>query len=121
MRYNHSVVVLMEGHEEWAQDLLKGFSWGHAFFDVNGTLLARYAECVDAEEVGKVQEEWLARLEREWVESREGGEGDEWAGGNPNRPHEQERSEEDEDEGEEEEEEEEEEEDKEEDTTTKEH
>lgn len=96
----------MEGHEEWARELLNGFSWGHAFFDVNGTLLARYAECADAEEVGRVQEEWLATLEREWVESREGGEGDEWAGGNPNRRHKEEESEEDEDDGEEEEEEE---------------
>jgi len=65
---------------------LNGFSWGHAFFEVNRGLLERYAQCQDAEEVGKVQEEWLAKLEREWTESREGKEDDdEWAGGNPNR------------------------------------
>ena len=65
---------------------MQGFSWGHAFFEVNGGLLEKYAQCQDAEEVGKVQDAWLARLEREWAESREDkGDEDEWAGGNPNR------------------------------------
>lgn len=74
------------GHTDWAEQVLQGFSWGHSFFEVNGGLLERYAQCQDAEEVGKVQEAWLARLEREWTESREDkGDQDEWAGGNPNR------------------------------------
>lgn len=65
---------------------MEGFSWGHAFFQVNGGLLEKYAQCKDAGEVGKVQEEWLARLEKEWVEKRQtGDEDDEWAGGNPNQ------------------------------------
>jgi|SRR5277367_4132145 len=71
---------------DWAEQVLEGFSWGHAFFEVNKGLLERYAECKDAEEVVKVQEAWLAQLEKEYAESREVNDDvDEWAGGNPNR------------------------------------
>jgi len=71
---------------DWAEQVLEGFSWGHAFFEVNKGLLERYAECKDAEEVVKVQEAWLVRLEKEYAESREvKDDEDEWAGGNPNR------------------------------------
>jgi rRNA small subunit aminocarboxypropyltransferase len=85
LRYPPADAELIIGHNEWAEQVLAGFSWGHAFFEVNGLLLERYAACEDAEGVGNVQEEWLARLEREWKERRETKEGeDEWAGGNPN-------------------------------------
>jgi pre-rRNA-processing protein TSR3 len=78
--------VLMVGHTEWGEQLLEGFSWGHAFFEVNGGLLERYAQCKDAEDVTKVQEAWLERLEKEWTDNRKVVEGeDEWAGGNPNQ------------------------------------
>jgi pre-rRNA-processing protein TSR3 len=86
-----SVVLFMlsrahVGHSEWAEQILSGFSWGHAFFEVNGTLLEKYAKCSSAEEVNEVQEAWLTRLEQEWMESRESKlEQDDWAGGNPNR------------------------------------
>lgn len=71
---------------EWAEQILRGFSWGHAFIEVNGTLLEKYAKCSSAEEVNNVQEAWLTRLEREWAESRVSKvEQDDWAGGNPNR------------------------------------
>jgi pre-rRNA-processing protein TSR3 len=64
---------------------LEGFSWGHAFFEVNGDLLAKYAECRDADEIARVQESHLSGLERDYIKSRETKEGeDEWAGGNPN-------------------------------------
>jgi pre-rRNA-processing protein TSR3 len=75
------------GHTEWGEKILEGFSWGHAFFEVNGDLLAKYAQCADADEVGKVQEAWLKQLEQEWTDSRgnaENDDKDEWAGGNPN-------------------------------------
>jgi pre-rRNA-processing protein TSR3 len=86
--------------------VLRGFSWGHAFLEVNGPLLERYAQCQDAEEVTKAQDEWLAGLEKEWAESRKaGGEEDEWAGGNPNRRHDDNDDEQDEEDEEEEEEE----------------
>src|SRR5271170_4517165 len=66
---------------DWAEQVLEGFSWGHAFFEVNKGLLEK-----DAEEVVKVQEAWLVRLEKEYAESREvKDDEDEWAGGNPNR------------------------------------
>jgi pre-rRNA-processing protein TSR3 len=78
--------MLIGGHREWGEKILEGFSWGHAFFEVNGGLLERYARCEDAEEIVKVQDAWLARLEKEWAESREVKDGeDEWSGGNPNQ------------------------------------
>jgi len=91
------------GHDEFAQRILEGFSWGHAFFEVNGKLLQRYAQCKDAEEVGKVQEAYLAQLEKEWTEKREGQDGDdEWSGGNPNQiPRDEEEQESEEEENEE--------------------
>lgn len=77
------------GHTEWAERILESFSWGHAFFEVNGGLLEQYSKCKDAKEVAEVQEMWLKQLDREWEKKREAlGEGeeeeDEWAGGNPN-------------------------------------
>lgn len=103
MRYFQRPLELNVGHTDWAQQILSGFSWGHAFFEVNRGLLERYAQCEDADEVGKVQDAWLARLEREWAESREDkGKQDEWAGGNPNRPADSEDEEDEEDEEEEE-------------------
>ena len=78
---------MIVGHREWAERILEGFSWGHAFFEVNGGLLERYARCKDAEEVKEAQEMWLRKLDREWEKKREGGKGeaeDEWIGGNPN-------------------------------------
>ena len=98
----------MVGHNEWAEQVLEGFSWGHAFFEVNGSLLDKYAQCRNAVEVAQVQENWLSSLEKEWVDSRKTEEGeDEWAGGNPNHMaslEDADSAEEDEDEEEEEEE-----------------
>jgi pre-rRNA-processing protein TSR3 len=85
--YVFTVTLLILGHTEWGEKILEGFSWGHAFFEVNGDLLAKYAKCTDAEDVGRVQEAWLKQLEQEWTDSRDTGDKsdeDEWAGGNPN-------------------------------------
>lgn len=74
------------GHTDWAEQILKGFSWGHAFLEVNRVLLQKYAQCRNAEEIKEVQESWLTRLEKEWEEKRDLKDGeDEWAGGNPNQ------------------------------------
>ncbi|KAF2851152.1 DUF367-domain-containing protein [Plenodomus tracheiphilus IPT5] len=77
------------GHAEWAESILSTFSYGRAFLDINAALLKRYAACEDEEGIKKAEEVWLAKIEREWNESREakedGGVEDEWAGGNMNR------------------------------------
>ncbi|KAF1966807.1 DUF367-domain-containing protein [Bimuria novae-zelandiae CBS 107.79] len=77
------------GHAEWAEDILASFSYGEAFLDINAALLKRYAACKDEEEVKRAEEKWLAKLEKEYTDSREekegGGEDDAWAGGNMNR------------------------------------
>lgn len=77
------------GRAAWAEDILSTFSYGRAFLDINAALLKRYAACEDEEQVKKAEEVWLEKIENEWRESRaekeDGGEEDEWAGGNMNR------------------------------------
>lgn len=77
------------GHPEWAESILETFSYGRAFLDINAALLKRYAACEDEEQIKKAEEAWLAKIENEWKESREGkeddAEEDAWAGGNMNR------------------------------------
>ena len=72
------------GHWEWAEELLDKFSYGEAFLEMNRTLLRRYATCKDADEVKQKQEAWLAKIEREYEDSRIDT-GDAWSGGNVNR------------------------------------
>ncbi|RPA99185.1 hypothetical protein L873DRAFT_931881 [Choiromyces venosus 120613-1] len=45
--------------------------------------IVKYAACVDADDVKRVETEWLDKLEKEYKESREEG-GDPWMGGNAN-------------------------------------
>jgi pre-rRNA-processing protein TSR3 len=77
------------GHPEWAEEILSSFSYGRAFLDINAALLKRYMACENEEEIKKAEEVWLAKIEREYNDSRkekeEGVEEDEWAGGNMNR------------------------------------
>jgi pre-rRNA-processing protein TSR3 len=74
------------GHAEWAEEVLRPFGYGAAFLEINSSLLRRYAESKDAEGVKRTEREWMERLEREYNDSREGGdEGDLWKGGNVNR------------------------------------
>ena len=61
------------GHEDWAHEVLKHFSYGEPFLEINAQLLKRYAACSTEEEVQKAEETWLAKLEREYAESREKG------------------------------------------------
>lgn len=73
------------GHDEWAQAVLKNFSYGEAFLEINSELLKRYAACSNEEEIKKTEEEWLAKIEREYEESRVEGADDMWTVGNRNR------------------------------------
>lgn len=72
------------GHPDWAEHVLEPFSYGPSFLEINGSLLKRYAACADDVEVKKTEEEWMAKLEREYAENREDGGDDIWAGGNTN-------------------------------------
>ncbi|KAL7274538.1 ribosome biogenesis protein tsr3 [Rhizina undulata] len=93
------------GKWEWAEEILKPFTYGEAFLEVNGELLRKYAGCKDEEEVKKVQDEWLAQLEREYKESREDKDGDLMSGGgNLNRQTNREVDDDDDDDDDEEEE-----------------
>jgi pre-rRNA-processing protein TSR3 len=73
------------GHEDWAQEVLKHFRYGEAFLEINSELLKRYAACETEEDVKRTEEEWLAKIEKEYEESREGGADDMWTVGNTNR------------------------------------
>lgn len=73
------------GHEDWAKDILKHFRYGEAFLDINSQLLKRYAACQTEEDIKKTEEEWLAKIEREYEESRVEGADDMWTVGNTNR------------------------------------
>jgi len=77
------------GHEDWAKEVLKHFSYGDAFLEINSKLLKRYAACANEEEVKKAEEEWLAKIEKEYADSRAArdaeGADDMWTVGNTNR------------------------------------
>lgn len=75
------------GHEDWAEAVLAPFSYGRSFLDINSSILKKYAACKDEEEIKKAQESWMARLEKEYADSRadgEDGKADMWKGGNSN-------------------------------------
>ncbi|KAE8364079.1 hypothetical protein BDV27DRAFT_129107 [Aspergillus caelatus] len=73
------------GHEDWAREVLKHFSYGEAFLDINSKLLKRYAACATEEDVKRTEEEWLAKIEKEYEDSRVEGADDMWTVGNTNR------------------------------------
>ncbi|KAH8819480.1 putative ribosome biogenesis protein TSR3 [Xylogone sp. PMI_703] len=76
------------GHPEWAEEILSDFSYGQPFLDINSSILRRYAACKDEAEIKKTEEAWMAKLEREYADSRGDGEGgpetDIWKSGNTN-------------------------------------
>ena len=77
------------GHEDWAHEVLGHFSYGETFLEINSQLLKRYAACKDEDEIKKAEENWLAKIEKEYSDQRAKGDADEledvWAGGNVNR------------------------------------
>jgi pre-rRNA-processing protein TSR3 len=76
------------GHTEWAEEVLSHFPYGQSFLDINSSILKRYAACADEEAIKKTEEAWMARLEKEYTDSRvegvDGPENDIWNGGNTN-------------------------------------
>lgn len=74
------------GHLDWAEIVLQHFPYGKPFLEINSQLFKRYAACQDEEEIKKAEETWLAKLEKEYSNSRLAVDGeDDWAGGNMNR------------------------------------
>lgn len=58
------------GFETPARQVLSKFTWGHSFWELNATILERYAACETGAEVVNVQTEWIAECEREDDERR---------------------------------------------------
>ncbi|KIX00985.1 uncharacterized protein Z518_10051 [Rhinocladiella mackenziei CBS 650.93] len=78
------------GHEDWAEIVLQHFPYGKPFLEINSQLFKRYSACQNEEEIQSAEETWLAKLEKEYADSRlnkgaTDGEDDDWAGGNMNR------------------------------------
>jgi len=77
------------GHEDWAHEVVSHFSYGETFLEINAQILKRYAACTTEEEVKEAEKVWLAKIEREYNDSRAGEDGsgkeDAWKGGNTNR------------------------------------
>ncbi|OUM55774.1 hypothetical protein BVG19_g5369 [[Candida] boidinii] len=74
------------GHDDWARELLKNFSWGLTFLDINEELLKMYQDCDTAESVLEAEAKWLESLEQEKQDRKELKENvDIWDLGNPNR------------------------------------
>ncbi|KAB5591127.1 Ribosome biogenesis protein tsr3 [Ceratobasidium theobromae] len=72
------------GLDEYARILLDKFSWGHAFWNVNGGMLKRYKECADAAQVQAVQNDIVAELEADYRARRAQGDDDDLLVANPN-------------------------------------
>ncbi|KAJ2557157.1 ribosome biogenesis protein tsr3 [Coemansia sp. RSA 1933] len=53
------------GWNEIGDHLMSKFKWGHAFREINATLLKRYAACEDNAQVIEVQNQWIAMIDRE--------------------------------------------------------
>jgi pre-rRNA-processing protein TSR3 len=76
------------GHQDWAEVALQHFSYGKSFLEINSQLFKRYAACQDEDDIKEAEEMWLAKLEKEYSDSRLKGptdDDDDWAGGNLNR------------------------------------
>ncbi|KAI9680853.1 MAG: ribosome biogenesis protein tsr3 [Caeruleum heppii] len=80
----------LQGHPDWAKQVLSPFSYGAAFLEINSSILKRYAACTSDEEIKRVETAWLEKLEREYEGSRAGTAAasgvlsDAWEGGNTN-------------------------------------
>jgi len=76
------------GHPDWAEEVLSHFPYGQSFLDINSSILKRYAACADEEAIKKTEEAWMARLEKEYADSRadgtDGPEPNMWNSGNTN-------------------------------------
>lgn len=59
------------GFSDDARVVLSKFTWGHAFWQINSTVLDRYAACETGADVVRVQNEWLDQCHREELLQRQ--------------------------------------------------
>ncbi|KAF9185560.1 ribosome biogenesis protein tsr3 [Haplosporangium sp. Z 11] len=60
------------GFDEYGDELLSKFKWGHAFKKVNAELLSIYSKCTDSASVIAAQTKYLAMIEKEHNERHDG-------------------------------------------------
>ncbi|KAJ3034278.1 ribosome biogenesis protein tsr3 [Rhizophlyctis rosea] len=71
-----AAALYITGFKEYGSRLLAKFKWGHAFFEINETLLDLYAQCTDSADVVRAQNEYLESAEREWQNKHHGSDDD---------------------------------------------
>lgn len=79
-----AATLYITGFKEEAEQVMSKFKWGHSFFEVNRTLLDRYAACANSAEVVKVQNDWIEECEREQANKHAGEADDDLLIANPN-------------------------------------
>lgn len=60
-----AAAMYITGFKDEAKWYMGKFSWGHAFIELNETLLDRYAECKNPQDILKVQDEYIKEVEEE--------------------------------------------------------
>ncbi|XP_071575999.1 18S rRNA aminocarboxypropyltransferase-like [Temnothorax nylanderi] len=60
-----AATLIITGFPDEANLYLGKFSWGHAFLELNGELLEKYARCASSKEVIAAQEEYLKNARQE--------------------------------------------------------
>ncbi|KAF9103904.1 ribosome biogenesis protein tsr3 [Mortierella sp. AM989] len=60
------------GFDEYGDELLSKFKWGHAFKKVNAELFSIYSKCTDSASVIAAQTEYLSMIEKEHNERHDG-------------------------------------------------
>lgn len=60
-----AAAMYITGFKDEAKWYMGKFSWGHAFIELNETLLDRYAECKSPQDILKVQDEYIKEVEEE--------------------------------------------------------
>ncbi|KAJ3047697.1 hypothetical protein HK097_011293, partial [Rhizophlyctis rosea] len=66
-----AAALYITGYKSYGLRLLSKFKWGHAFYEINETVLDIYASCTDSASVIRAQTEYLETAEREWQDGRE--------------------------------------------------
>ena len=50
-----SAALYIVGLEEEAENIMEGFKWGHNFIQMNKSILEKYKNCKNSEEIKKVE------------------------------------------------------------------
>ncbi|ORX99044.1 DUF367-domain-containing protein [Basidiobolus meristosporus CBS 931.73] len=72
------------GLDEYGDEIMSKFKWGHGFKEINEEILKKYVACKDSADIVRVQNEWLASIEEDHQRKREEDDDDDLLFENPN-------------------------------------